>query len=343
MDKGKIMQIFLPLIILLTASVAYGAGEKKVIKRNAYKKSAHGSRDTGVKRFKERDPGSCVQCHSSQGLPEGVSYPKGLFTENDNGLCFTCHKEASEEYPAREGRRGKDGFFEKGRWPGKKVYESSRHWKSEALGYPGRNYEPGDCKNCHNPHGTENKAMLKSAYIKGNYSLCLDCHGIRGSSIIMRDSARFIESYYTLVNVTGSAPGHRITFSPKQRNDFSASKLSLGDTLPCYDCHNPHGSQGGRGLEPNGYHISDQRPEWDGIIDLRNDPSQARRFCLGCHVESNGIPFSREVEGIKMNRIPILEGMDEHSSAGAASCYQCHGGDYSTERSVNVHNVGYGK
>ena len=313
-------------------------GEGKADRSGIYRKSVHGNPGTGLKRFKDLEAGECEQCHTARRQP-GAKFESIAEME----FCYFCHREASDEYPAIEGKRGKDGFFDRGRWPGKKVYESSRHWKSGALIYPGKKYEPGDCKNCHNPHGSENKAMLKAPYVTGDYRLCFDCHGAKGSAIIMRDSARFIESYYTLVNVTGSAPGHRITFSPKQRNDFSASKLSLGDTLPCYDCHNPHGSQGGRALEPNGYHISDQRPEWDGLTDLIKNPSQARRFCLGCHVESDGTPFSREVEGIRMNRIPKLEGVDEHGLAGTASCYQCHGGDYSTEVSVNVHNVGYGK
>jgi len=61
-------------------------------------------------------------------------------------------------------------------------------------------------------------------------------------------------------------------------------------------------------------------------------------------VESDGSPFSRQIEGILMNRIPILTGaVDEHSSKGKTGCHDCHGRDYSTSESLNVHNIGYGK
>jgi hypothetical protein len=105
--------------------------------------------------------------------------------------------------------------------------------------------------------------------------------------------------------------------------------------LPCYDCHNPHGSEGHNGVEPNGFLISDQRPGWSGLTDIRNDAEQCRRFCLGCHIPADGIPGTQEVEGIVMNTLPGERG---HFSADTPSCYTCHGSDYGSAVAHNVHN-----
>lgn len=331
------------LLVLLVFTWGYAEagfgnrGKGKAPVSRHYRGTGHGSLDKGVGKDRSRSTGSCIQCHNDP------SYPLSLFTDNDNSLCYTCHAKASLNYPVKEKGRDKQGFFNSGRWPGKDAYEASAHWTSEELVYPGTTYEAGDCKNCHNPHGTENKAMLKAPYEPGDYSLCLNCHGTGGRALVMRESSKFIESYYAPSNVDDSAPGHMITRSSKQRNDFTNARLESGAMLPCYDCHNPHGSTGARG-NPNGFMISAQRPEWDGLTNTLGDPAQARRFCFGCHVPSDGVPFSKEVEGILMNTIPRIEGTSagEHGSNGSASCYQCHATGYTTEESLNVHNIGYG-
>jgi hypothetical protein len=342
------------LLAYLAYAVAGSAGEapgkaptppKRV--PTPYESSGHGSPERGIRRLSNLPRGSCLQCHSTK--DKGGGYPKGLFARNDQTLCYACHQTPSTSYPAQESDRDASGYFIRGRWPGASVYEDLRysvHRASNAVIYPGKKtYAAGDCKNCHNPHGSRNPYdQLVSRYIgggpsSGNFQLCFDCHGGPRGPTGMSSEGRRILSYYSLPLVKEAAPGHQITRSSKQRNDFAQAKLKLGDKLPCYDCHNVHGSQGSDRTRPNGRLISDQRAAfWYGLTNTLTDPAQNRRFCFGCHVESDGVPFSREVEGIKMNRISDLP---EHRLSGTGSCYSCHASvrPYESDTSFNVHYV----
>ncbi len=323
-------------------------GDRSKRQPTPYQLSGHGSPERGIKQLSREARGSCLQCHSTKG--QRVDNPKGLFARNDQTFCYACHQFPSTKYPAKEMDRNAAGYFVGGRWPGKKVYEERRfsaHWANSAAVYPGKKYDAGDCKNCHNPHGTANPDQLVSRYIPGgsslgNFQLCFDCHGgPKGPPGMSRESRRIL-SYYSQPLGREAAPGHQITLSPKQRNDFSQAKLKRGDKLPCYDCHNVHGSQGSDGVRPNGKLVSDQRAGfWYDLTNTLDDPAQNRRFCFGCHVEADGAPFSREVEGIKMSRIPDLP---EHRSSGARSCYACHASPrpYESDTSFNVHYVKFG-
>lgn len=310
-----------------------------------YELSGHGSPERGIKRLPKEPRGSCLQCHSTKA--KAGENPKGLFARNDQTLCYICHQAPSTTYPAQETNRNAAGYFNGGRWPGAKVYEEARysaHRASSAAVYPGKQYTAGDCKNCHNPHGTTNPDQLVSRYIGGgpspsSFQMCFDCHGEAKGPLGMSRESRRILSYYSQLLTKDTAPGHQITQSSKQRNDFGKAKLKAGDKLPCYDCHNVHGSRGSDGVRPNGKLISDQRAGfWYGLTNTLADPAQNRRFCFGCHVESDGVAFSREVEGIKMNRIPDLP---DHRASGTKSCYACHASlkPYESDTSFNVHYV----
>jgi hypothetical protein len=92
-------------------------------------------------------------------------------------------------------------------------------------------------------------------------------------------------------------------------------------------------------VTPNGYLLSDQRPGWYGLTDTKTDPTQNRRFCLGCHIPADGVPGSIEVGGIVMN---ALSNEAAHLSTATEGCFDCHGADYSTPTSFNVHHPGEG-
>ncbi len=288
-----------------------------------------------------------------------------------------CHREVPSGYPAQEIDRIPEGtqhpgYFEtnsggvkipgvnnRRRWPGMITYTDQRAFGTDKYYSPHRNDSDmplrdlegrGICANCHNPHGTENPFdMLVGTYLEiggseevtppGNYSLCFGCHGPDGP-FGMNDSGRRIADFYdSRINNDGQA-GHQIRLS----DDIAISwpnHIRKGDKLPCYNCHNAHGSMGNDGVQPNGYLISDQREGWSGLTDTLNDPEQARRFCLGCHIPSDGIPGSRSVEGIIMNTIPD-EG-DFHRSSDQTSCYDCHGRDYSSPTGYNVHHPSEGE
>jgi hypothetical protein len=281
-----------------------------------------------------------------------------------------CHRRRPSNYPLGESDRIPEGrpdagYFEanssgtrrtgldfRGRWPGERVFRNAR------VAPGGRYYSPhgqdpqmprrdpggeGLCLNCHDPHGTPNAVdVLTAPYggIDGHaegtppaaYGLCFTCHATGGPAGMEATGQRIADYYDSGLN--GEQAGHQIRKNPRIALSWP-SHVQAGDKLPCYDCHNPHGSEGNNRVEPNAFVISDQRREWSGIVDPAGDAVQSRRFCLGCHIPSDGIPGTQSVEGIVMNTISDREG---HAAASAASCHDCHGRDYSGPTTRNVHN-----
>ncbi len=321
-----------------------------------------------------RDPaiprGDCRQCH----IMHAESQPQlqNLFAPNNNMLCYSttgiggCHINRPDGgaagYPAQEQDRLPDlhpfhGYFEanaggtrlpgvtnRTRWPGKTVWESmqySAHYASPSmprLDGTGR----GSCLNCHDAHsGATAYDHLKSQYgpIAGSgsnaapkeYQLCLNCHSSNGPSGLSPESRR-IADFYSRTSSGSVRAGHAIM--------STRGAVKQGDRLPCYDCHNPHGSAGSNGQQPNDFLISDQRPGWYGLTDIRNDSVQVRRFCNGCHAFADQPGGAGSVEGINAERLP-----DEfpHRSYETKHCYDCHGRDYSSPNGFNVHNPSEGE
>jgi cytochrome c553 len=348
-----------------------------VLAQQAIHHDPHGDPETGVLRVSSEPRGSCRQCHALHADVWGEGdFPYGLFTENSNRLAFwdqgdlPCHASRPQYYPLGENDRIPEpepdaGYFEanvggtrragleyRGRWPGEAVYTNTLMTASgrflsphaQDADMPRRDAGgEGLCHNCHNPHGTSNpRDVLIAPYggIGGHdaigppveYRLCLSCHGKDGPAGMDLEN-RNIEDYYD-AGLNGEHAGHQIRKNPAIALSWPAH-IQIGDMLPCYDCHNPHGSEGYNRVEPNAFLLSDQRRGWSGLTDTLNDPGQARRFCFGCHIPADGIPGSEIVEGIVMNTLPDLP---VHLSTAVESCHDCHGRDYSTAQSHNVHN-----
>ncbi len=340
--------------------------------------SPHMNPDYGVLRINATwaPRGSCSQCHDMHALESGESpYPNALFAENSNALCYSaggagpCHASTPTNYPLTESARIPSGFpdagyFEynaggsktwgiqyRGRWPGPLVYDNpgvvGMHFYSPHRNDPDMpRLDPtgvGSCLNCHNPHGSASPFdMLIETYrgIGGydetgaptRYQLCFSCHSTFGPPG-MEPSGRYIADYYDS-SLNGDHAGHQIQMKSEIALSWP-SHIRRGDKLPCYDCHNPHGSRGYNNLGPNAYALSDERPGWYNLTNTKTDPAQSRRFCLGCHISSDGVPGSQTVEGIIMNAIPNEDG---HASTDTRGCFECHGNDYSSPTSRNVHN-----
>lgn len=326
--------------------------------------------------------GECTQCHSTH-TEEGDLPPAAtnLFTDNSNRLAFwtqgatPCHQTRPTNYPLGENDRLPDlgpdvGYFEantggqrragvefRGRWPGEAVYRNPR------VTATGRYYSPhahdpdmprqddgseGLCLNCHNPHGTANRRdILTGSYggIGGHmaigapteYGLCFSCHRQAGLPGMDPENRLIADLYDSGLN--GDTAGHQIRKNPEVALYWPAH-IRVGDKLPCYDCHNPHGSEGNNRVQPNAFVLSDQRLGWSGLTDPRLNAEQNRRFCFGCHIASDGIPGSQTIEGIVMNAISDREA---HKSSSLTACYDCHGRDYSTATSYNVHHPSPGE
>lgn len=319
--------------------------------------------------------GQCSQCHLTHGDEFLQPSEQELFTENTNQLCFStsgdspCHQAQPTNYPLQEFDRIPDtepeaGYFEantggartpgvgfRGRWPGEAVYSDPTLTPTGGFVSP-HAHDPdmprrdalgeGLCLNCHDPHGTENPFDIVTGSHLGisghtsvgpppEYGHCLNCHGRNGPAGMDIEN-QYIEDYYD--PGLNQRAGHRIGMDSNVAISWPPH-VREGDMLPCYDCHNPHGSQGNNGVQPNAFLLSDQRPGWSGLTDTRNDPEQNRRFCLGCHIPADGVAGSQTVEGIVMNTIP---NRPDHRSTSTRGCFDCHGNDYSGPTSHNVHN-----
>jgi len=330
---------------------------------------AHLSAIDGVLRDPSLPRGDCGQCHvlHADVLPQA----RNLFAPNDNMLCYSvsgvggCHINRPDGgtagYPAQEQDRFGDlhpyhGYFEantgaarmpglanRTRWPGRTIWENaqySAHYSSPAmprLDGTGR----GSCLNCHDPHnGATPYDHLKLQYgpIAGSgsnaappeYAMCLGCHGPNGPSGMSPESRR-IADFYAGTSIGSHRVGHGI--------GETVGAVEQGDRMPCYDCHNPHGSAGNDGQSPNAFLLSDQRPGWYGLTDIRNDSVQVRRFCTGCHAYGDLPGAGAQVEGFTLEPLP-----DEypHRSTDTRHCYDCHGKDYTTPNGFNVHNPSQG-
>lgn len=334
------------------------------VAQGSFRESPHGSSLNGVQRLAAFPKGSCVQCHS--GHDAGMARPYGLFQENSNELCMAqseggCHADqpsgGTTGYPATEINRlplgsTDPGYFEYNsagtripgvnnlvRWPGRVVWQNpiySPHYIDVDM--PIRDaFGNGSCDNCHDVHGgSSSRDMLDKTYngIVGsqigarasNYELCLSCHDINGP-LGMDESSKHIADYYDRSINPDERSGHGVS----DGNGYVPS----GGRLPCYDCHNPHGSQGYANGGANGFLLSDERPGWYGLTDIQNDNVQVRRFCFGCHVSSDGQGGS-PVEGITLQ--PLSANPMPHAYSHPKHCYDCHGSDYSSPTSYNVHH-----
>lgn len=277
-----------------------------------------------------------------------------------------------QHYFEEGGATRASGVANRSRWPGEAVYRDT------VATVGGKDYSPhyrdtnmplqnatgqGLCANCHNPHGvaspygagtTYNYDMLLNTYIDpgptANFNLCFAvtsggvariCHDTGGVPSLAEN--KLIKGLY---NNPDNQAGHQIRGSTKVITGSLPIGITIGDKMPCYNCHNPHGSRGSDGLTKNAYLISDQRAgKWYGLIDTIGDAVQNRRFCFGCHVPSDGTAGSITVMGISMNKIPALT---VHTLANTTNCYSCHASGtttataYASSSSRNVHHPGLG-
>ena len=295
----------------------------------------------------------CASCHDNHGsnapkLLGEFTYSDNssrinnrVITANDSTVCFACHELASTSFPATEtAREAGTGYLYSGTWPGQAryttSYDSFTHTGNGHLNatWPGTSYGSGDCKNCHNVHGTGNTYdALRSgdasgtyAYSDASFTVCFRCHGDEAGSPGFATTN--IEQYYPAAaggTGTGSRAGHRV------KSDIAGATLSQGQAMPCYNCHNPHGSRAQYSLQVRD--IGDN----DGEIDV-SDASGVREFCFTCHSTADtavgwtGSGYAAvgvtTVEGIRRDgsdgSVLKLPNETGHKSTDGQSCYQCH-------------------
>lgn len=297
----------------------------------------------------------CAGCHRIHGSAEAAQMlPAGALDATHAGNCVSCHDDEGSwvegVYPeASEPSRDASGYPVAGTWPGADVYTSaynahariSETTQTTAAGTAVRRNE-GDCLYCHAGHGSESTYdALRAQYgytpgatelqrQSGDYArLCLDCHGAV-------QPARFSEAADIFSFVTSDAPtaGHRIV--------SEGASLPAGSALPCYECHNAHGSS--RGNDSN---IADAL----GTGLSTATASDVRALCLSCHTtadteagwdseagEYRAVSGSERVVGLARTSglLGLPATVSAHQEDSLRSCYECHGNDYAAGGS-NVH------
>ena len=309
----------------------------------------------------------CASCHDGHAVAsESPMVP--LTTINGNSVtstgnvwCLSCHDDGDKNswypgtYPSVSAPlRDSSDYPVAGTWPGADAYTGSGNAhrlipeSTQTADASGRALRrgAGDCLYCHAAHRGSNAydglvgtfrpttaATLLSDQLNGDYaSACFVCHGgsIPGG---FTTAPADIKQYVTSSSSTSTA-GHRIK--------TPGGTLPVGAPLPCYECHNPHGSSRG-----NGKMISDARGA--GLFTAET-PASVRSFCFTCHTASDtgrgwdstssafaAVP-GEQVVGIPRSggalRLPM---MYQHQEGGTASCDDCHG--YSVfSPDNNVHN-----
>lgn len=283
--------------------------------------------------------------------------------------CLACHDGAgtwySEKYDSAypavgTGPRDADGYPVWGTWPGPAVYTDparSPHVRIPASASLGR--AAGDCLYCHAAHRGANRydglrdqyrptsaGTLAEDLSSGSYAAaCFACHG--GSTPAGLDAPATDIRRHVLSDSPNA--GHRVR--------TSGGVLPQRAPLPCYDCHDPHGTAGSEHallvVTQTGPGTSVVLGDAPGEISMgaQAAPADVRAFCFTCHTTSD---TAAGWDGSAMRVVAsgaLVEGIDRvsataslrlrankaHEQADARSCYDCHGSDYSAAGSSNVH------
>jgi predicted CXXCH cytochrome family protein len=184
---------------------------------------AHRNPLTGPLRTTDNPRGSCGQCHTNKS--GAVAFPKGLWRENDNELCYTCHRQENIS----------------GVYPGERIYQSSTHSIDPRVLWPGpfprarlAVADAGKCLNCHAPHGKRDLyGLIPSLLVLREEGLCLACHDGNPSS---QDIAREIRKPYAHA-VRQNSGRHR---ADEGADPALYSNVGNNRHVECSDCHNAH-------------------------------------------------------------------------------------------------------
>jgi hypothetical protein len=327
-------------------------------------------RPTGEQRDLTDGCSSCHNQHSSaDSLPRGEINGRVVDREVEpNSWCLACHDDAQSWYTSTTETpypqlsspdRAADGYPVLGTFPGATVYADAGLNAHAAI--PGRvvanplapsretTRAAGDCLYCHSAHRgvsaydglvagfSASSDSLQDAEEGAYAALCFRCHAGEDSALAFGGAA----DIRSLVTHDADDPGHTIR--------TAGGTYVSGSPLPCYECHNPHGSAGsntrliadtvGEELDPR----TPAKPENAGA-----SAAKVRQFCFACHTSYDLAPVGRpwgwdsadgvyeavgaadEIVGLSRSaavggnllRLPLANG---HNKDDLNSCYDCHG------------------
>lgn len=343
----------------------------------------------------------CSDCHaphatyaSSRRLPKAsIVTSSGTFavTGANNTWCLACHNDAqdwyksttSTAYPAASAPTvDASGYPVTGTFPGKTVYNNTTKNRHAAIS-AGIITDPmvpsqtatrvaGDCLWCHAAHrGKSRYDSLTTTFgapatstvtfdrTRGDYAAaCFTCHG--GGSWETSGAVNIKRYAVKTPDDASATSGHRIK--------TTGAALPLNSPLPCYDCHNPHGStRNNQMMLADTLGQSLEATVSGGIVTT--NAIRVREFCFTCHSTSDSYVWASasatytvtttamrfqglrrdgtllagqtRPSGYSLNqnylRVKALGGSDHHAKASTKNCYDCHGKTYSGAGSPNVH------
>ena len=294
----------------------------------------------------------CSSCHDphvdalTRPKPPPLAIGAAQVTGNNYTWCEGCHDDASSwaaagyPYPtgsieATQPLRAPNGYPSLGTFPGATVFndtQTNAHnpVTSTNVVWPGSGLLSGDCRNCHASHGgagqydalraefrpTPDATSTASDRADGTYAaLCFTCHDSDGPS------SRDIKQFTSMdASATGDlyTGGHRIA--------TAGGTLPEGAPLPCYDCHNPHGSKGNDGTNPNSSLVSDE--QWSGIDT--STTAGVVGFCMKRHLpwehaQGSGQPDAGTIPAGQLERIEGLDRRDPSNKLSLIEGIVAHG------------------
>lgn len=254
-----------------------------------------------------------------------------------NGWCLACHA-------ASTGPTGDAdvvdilGFPTHGAYPGQSIYENASanvHAALDSTATPSDIDRPaGSCLHCHASHRSaspyggvlvvgEDGAELPGRFVGDVAPLCVKCH----------------PNAVNPGEATGMA-GHTV--------QTAGGVYAVGTPMPCFACHNPHGSSKGNALN-----LSDTLGQ---NLDPRASDAQLRQFCFTCHTSGGygwnsvaaaytlvdaSFPEMRSVLGL--DRVDPTNALTLESSSpsgfhgylGTRACSDCHASSHNPTFSYN--------
>jgi predicted CXXCH cytochrome family protein len=206
---------------------------------------------------------SCSDCHSPHKnyLTRPLLWKSQVNTTTVTGAdttwCLSCHNDAQDWYVKKYGSAyptltptlDASGFPIAGTFTGRTIYTSATANAHSTIPTSGSDRVRGDCRYCHATHRGPAKydallatltvptaATLASDRANGDYAAaCFACHG---GGAWVASGAVDIKQFATYNGASSVVySGHRIK--------SATASAPVDAPLPCFACHNPHGS--GRG------------------------------------------------------------------------------------------------
>lgn len=333
-----------------------------------YTQTKHGNPTTGVQRDSTLPSGSCTQCHIGHGQnPQDF----GLWTTNDNTLCFSCHSNASGSY------------F------GQTTYSLSGHSVSASSF---NNRLVGRCVQCHNPHGAGDvRGAYANLTARLEEQVCFNCHGTGFKPQGAMDIQTQVNKRYS----HAVANFQRLHDDTAEFNSVGVSPNPLlsGSSrhVECADCHDTHYARatakparssnigetllGSWGVRPNYSGAAWQSPTSYVVERFQSTSTEYECYlCFKCHSNwswGNAAPYTADgmietntamefspanpayhnVTGQPTSAVPtedLVYGtanppayINQWSPNSAMACSDCHAGDPTSGNASGSHGSNY--